>query len=127
MANASFQRNIGSLADGQTMSITWLLTTADPTGDYCEFPEWDMATWQFGQTGDVLGGAVGAALGANTTATADFQTLTNKAGFAAATFAAFGIKSTIENTRYLRPSLTTPGAGASIRVTLFLRRSASIN
>ena len=122
MAKATVTSQIGR-ADNSVVSYTWLLTTGDPTGDAAQIPEWADQTWQFGTATDTLGGATGAAQGSNTDVDADYQTLSNAAGATPATFAAFGLKTVIENPRFVRPKLTAIGAGASITVTLIARRA----
>jgi hypothetical protein len=122
MAKATVTNQIGR-ADNSVVSYTWLLTTGDPTGDPAQIPEWADQTWQFGKTGDVLGGATGAVQGSNTDADADYQTLSNAAGATPATFTAFGLKTTIENPLFVRPKLTAVGGGTSITVTLIARRA----
>lgn len=126
MANGLVSRQVGTY-DSQMIQVTWLLTTADPIGAGCEFPEWADQTWAVGITGDTLGGAVVSVMGGATQLDADFYTLSNAAGSTPATFNAFGIKTTIENPRYLRPKLTTVGVGASITVILLMRRATGIN
>lgn len=123
MSSPTFTSQIGS-CDGSVGMWTWLLTTADPTGDAVEMPEWADRTWQFGKSGDTLGGSVMTVQGANTNTDADFFGLSNAAGAAALTFNAIpSVKTVIELPRFMRPKLTTPGAGASVTVILVARRA----
>lgn len=99
--------------------VTWVLTTADPTGNAVSFPQHADICWQAIGT---FGGATVAAQGSNTDVDADFCPMTNVSGGAAATFTALGIKQTIERPLFVRPKLTTVGVGASITVTAMLRK-----
>lgn len=109
--------------DGSLYVATWTLTTADPTGTAVEIPEWIDRTWQVGISTDTFGGATCTIQGCNTNTDADFVGLSNAAGATAATFAALGVKTIIEGTRYMRPKLTAVGAGATINVILLARRA----
>ena len=126
MANGIVTRQI-STADSSVIQCTWLLTTADPIGAPCSFPEWADHTWAVGLTADTLGGATVSVQGGATQADTDFYILSNAAGSTPATFTAFGIKTTIENPLFLRPKLTAVGIGASITVILLARRATGVN
>ncbi len=119
-AQAAIQ-NYNSDGDVSVKRVVWVLTTANTDGAPLEFTEWADRTFQFGNSGDTLGGAVGAVEGSNDGVT--WYTLSNAAGATPATFSAFGIKTIIELPQFMRPNLTTPGAGASITVTLIARRA----
>lgn len=106
--------------DRSIMVVTWVLTTADPTGDAYQIPEWIDKTWSATGT---FGGATVEVQGSNTLPDADFIVMSNAAGGAILTFTALGCKTMIEGPRYVRPKLTTVGAGASITVTLCARRA----
>lgn len=113
-----------SQGDGSIMKATWNLTTADPTGDAISLPEWADRTWQFGKSGDTLGGSVMTVQGCNTGTDADFSGLSNAAGAAALTFNALqSTKTVLELPLYMRPKLTTPGAGAVVTVIMIARRA----
>lgn len=123
MAKATLSTAVGN-QDGSLQMWTWNLTTADPTGDAVEVGEWADRTWQFGTAADTLGGAVGAIQGCNSGVSADFASMSNAVGGAAIAPAALGVVATsVELPRYMRPKLTTVGAGAIITVTLFARRA----
>ena len=122
MATASVVAN-ASTGDGSIRTATWTLTTADPTGDAVQMPEWADRTWTVSGT---FGGATCSIEGANTNTDALFTTLSNAAGAAALTFAALGTKTAIELPMNSRPKLTTVGAGATLTVVLVMRRANSM-
>ena len=108
---------------GGTKLVTWVLTTADTTGvavgaelgqhsDLC----WHaIGTW---------GGATAAIQGSNVNTDAAFGAMTNASGGAAITWTADGApKQSIEKPYFIRPKLTTAGAGATVTVYLFARKS----
>ena len=119
MADATVTNAVGS-KDGSVKVVTWTLTTADPTGTAIEFPEWADRTWTVSGT---FGGATCSIEGANANTDALFTTLSNAAGGAALTFTALGTKTQIELPLYNRPKLTTVGVGASLTVTMCMRRA----
>lgn len=96
---------------------TWVLTTANTDGLPIKYPQHADLCWQVEGT---FGGATAAVEGSN--AGTVFAAMTNASGGAAATFAAAGLKTTIERPLYVRPNLTTPGAGATLNVTLTARK-----
>lgn len=127
MADPVITRQISG-GDMSLIQVTWVLTTADPKGTGFEGPEWADRTWQFGKTGDTLGGAVGSVQGAHNDVDGDYSTLSNAAGATPLTFNALppttgAVKTVLELTRFMRPNLTTPGAGASITVVMVARRA----
>ena len=104
--------------DGSSKLFTWALTTADPTGDQVEWVQWADRAFQANGT---WGGATLTLQGSNDGT--NWETLSNAAGGTAATQTANGGKAVIEVYRYARPSLTTPGTGATVAVTLHVRRA----
>lgn len=100
--------------DDSTIMASWALTTTNLDGAPFEFPQWGNRCWSVG--GGTWGGAVLALQGSNDGT--NWFALSNAAGGAAATLNADGGKSTIETPRYVRPFLSTPGAGAAITVIL---------
>lgn len=119
MATASVNPTSGT-RDGSIRTVTWTLTTADPTGDAVEMPEWGDRTWTVSGT---FGGATCSIEGANTNSDTLFTTMSNAAGAAALTFTALGTKTVIELPMYMRPKLTTVGVGATLTVVLVMRRA----
>jgi hypothetical protein len=118
MADPVLNTKLGE-QDGSVKVFTWTLTSADPTGTAVELPEWADRTIQMSGT---WGTATGAVQGSNDNTT--FFALNNAAG--ATTLGgktADFLATIIELPRYLRPNLTTPGAGATITATLIIRRA----
>ena len=100
--------------DDGVLMFSWALTTANLDGAPIEFPQWGNRCWSVG--GGTWGGATLAFQGSNDGT--NWFPLSNAAGGAAATLSADGGKSTIEVPRYVRPFLSTPGAGAVLTVVL---------
>lgn len=107
-----------SEADRSVFLASWSLTTANADGAPIERVEWADRTWQAVGT---WGGATLAFQGSNDGT--NWFPLTNAAGGSAATLSANGGLATVELPRFVRPNLTTPGAGATITVTLCARRA----
>ena len=107
-----------STGDGSVILYTWPLTTADPIGSSIQVVEWADRTWQFTGT---FGGATAQLQGSNDNT--NWFNLSNAAGGAAVSLTAAGGAATIELPRYVRPNLTTPGAGAVVSATLCARRA----
>lgn len=105
-------------ADGSLMGFSWALLTASPDGSPVQFAQWADRTWQ--ATGS-FGGATLTFQGSNDGT--NWFTLTNAAGGAAAALTAAGGLATIELPLYVRPNLTVVGAGATVTVTLLMRRA----
>jgi len=103
--------------DNSNLLITWTLLTASPDGLPVEFYQWADVCWQGTGT---WGGATLSFEGSNDNT--NWFPLSNAAGGAAATLTANGGKATIERARYLRPNLSVVGVGATVVVTLVLRR-----
>jgi hypothetical protein len=116
--NPTFNFNIDAADRNQGTGI-WVLTTANTDGVALEMTQFTDLCWQVSGIGAT--GAVCNPQGSNDGTT--WANLTNAAGGAAATFSADGLKQTIERPRYVRAALTTPGAAATITVTLLLRRN----
>lgn len=104
--------------DDSAVLFTWALTTANTDGSPLEWTQWADRCFQAVGT---WGGATLTIQGSNDGT--NWFSLSNAAGAAAATFTADGGKSIIELPRYVRPNLTTPGAGATVAVTLLARRA----
>jgi hypothetical protein len=124
MADPTVTYNV-STSDRSVVMVTWVLTTADAEGTPFEGPEWADRTWQFGKTGDTLGGADGMIVGSHfATPLADFAQLSNAVGGVPIAFNALGsVKTVVELSRFMRPRLGTTGAGASITVVMLARRA----
>ena len=110
-----------SYQDGSVAQWTWTLTTADPNGVAIEMPEWADRNFQVGISTDTFGSATCSIQGSNDGIT--FSTLSNAAGATTATFTAAGFKTIIELPRFMRPSLTAVGVGATITCILVARRA----
>lgn len=116
------QQNVG---DGYSGGIlyTWVLTSTDTTGKAVG-PEISQHTDRCWQATGTWGGATAAVQGSNTDTDALYAAISNASGGAAITWSADGAcKNQIESALYVRPKLTTAGAGASVTVTLFARRN----
>ena len=116
------QANTG---DGYSGSIlyTWVLTTADPTGNPlgAEISQHTDLCWHATGT---WGGATAAIQGSNTNTDGLYGAMTNASGGTAITWTADSApKQQVEKPVFVRPKLTTVGAGASVTVTLFARRN----
>ena len=107
-----------STQDASILQCVWICTTGVPDGSPLECPEWADRTVQAIGT---FGGATCTMEGSNDGT--NWAPLSNAAGGAAATFTVAGIKTLIENPRFIRPNLTVVGAGATITVTLLNRRA----
>ena len=111
-------------ADGSLLVVTWVLTTANPTGLAIQLPEWADKTVSIFESGDAIGSpaAVWTIQGANADVDANYGTLNNAAGGSPLTATATTtpkIAGIIENPVFVRPNLTTPGTGAiTIRFTI---------
>lgn len=113
----TFSRDVSG-RDDSVLLVTWALTSTNTDGSPMEFVEWADRTWQAVGT---WGGATLTFQGSNDGA--NWFSLTNAAGGAAATLSANGGLATIGLPRYVRPSLTTPGVGATVTVTVCARRA----
>lgn len=103
-------------SEPEVIQVTWVLTTADPTGVAVDFPQHRDRNWEFSGT---WGGATAAAQGANTNTDSLFGAVSNANGGLAITATADGVtKNQLESCRFVRPKLTTVGVGASITVVL---------
>lgn len=107
-----------STQDGSVVMASWDLTTANADGSPIQYVEWADRTWQAVGT---WGGATLTFQGSNDGT--NWFGLTNAAGGAAATLSANGGLATVELPLYVRPNLTTPGAGATVTVKLCARRA----
>lgn len=124
--------------------ITWILTTANPTGVPVSMAEWADKTVEIDGTsndadlnpagnpnGQLAWGSVTSVLaiqGSNTgvlgTSLQNPLALSNAAGGAALSgISANKIAAIIENPMFIAPTLTTPGTGATVKVKLILRRN----
>lgn len=105
--------------DGSMVRAVWTLTSADNTGTPIKLPEWADRSIQFGGT---WGGATAIVEGSNDGVL--YGGLSNAAGGAAISKTAdAGPVSIIELPLYMRPRLSVVGAGATVTVTLLLRRA----
>ena len=115
--------NYAGAGDGSMKSITWTLTSADGTGDAVSFAEHADITWTVfasawgTATMKVEGSPDGTSWGTSTPG------LSNAAGGAEATITTDKVFTTVERPLFLRPRLTTVGAGATVVVTALLRRA----
>lgn len=100
---------------GRSHLYGWALTTADHTGDSGSNPGASDRTIQFAGT---WGGATAVLEGSNDGV--NWGVLHDPTG-AELSFSANGIAVVLENPLYLRPRLSTPGAGASVSVNLLSR------
>ncbi len=102
--------------DRSSMLITWTLTTADHTGDPVSWADWaDRSVMMTG----TWGGATAVLEGANV---ATYLSITDPQGNAISTNAD-KLEACTEVTRFVRPRLSTVGSGATVVVTLLMRRS----
>ena len=115
-------RDIGS-GDGSVISFTWVLTSANADGTPFDFAEHADVTWTATGT---WGGATLKVQGSADGSTFVTTGLSNAAGGAEASAASDKHFTTIERPRYLRPILTTVGAGATITVTALARRATPL-
>jgi len=108
--------------EGRSILVaTWKLTTAEPVGAALELPEWADRTWS--AYADAGGGAVLTVQGSNTDADAHFSTLSDVAGGTPLTMSSPpDCAMQLENPRFTRPILSTPGTAADWTVTLVGRR-----
>ena len=94
---------------------TWNLTSADPTGDAIELPMASDRTIQFtGTWGTATAGIEGSLDGVT------FLPLTDPSSTVISK-TANSIEAVLENVRYIRPVLSTPGAGATVKAVLMSR------
>lgn len=109
---------------GNTVLYTWVLTTADTTG-VALGPEIVQHTDLCWHASGTWGGATAATQGSNTNTDALFGATKNAAGGSAITFTADAGSpaNQLEKPLYVRPKLTTAGAGATVTVTLLVRRN----
>jgi len=103
--------------NGQVKKAVWTLTTADPTGgaigpellEHADRTVYFLGTW---------GGATAAIEGGDGTT---YVAITDPQGNAVAK-TTNAIETLIETPEYIRPRLSTVGVGASVVVTMILRR-----
>jgi hypothetical protein len=103
--------------DGSMKKFTWVLLSADPDGVPVAMPEWADKTFEINGT---FGGATCEIQGSNGGA---FQQLHKASAGTGTTYTAAGIDAIIENPLFVKPILTTVGAGATITVILLIRRA----
>lgn len=118
MTTAITARTIPSRGDGSMEMYRWTITTANFDGAPVSQPEWADRTWQANGT---WGGATLIFQGSNDNV--NWFTLTNAAGGLATSLTANGGMSTIELPLFVRPFLSVVGAGATVTVTLLMRRA----
>ena len=117
--NGTPSRDVGT-GDGSIMQFTWALTSANADGAGFEFSEHADVTWTVTGT---WGGATLKVQGSADNTTYVTTGLSNAAGGAEATASADKVFTVIERPRYMRPILTTVGAGATLTVTAIARRA----
>lgn len=125
MPNPTILSAVGD-EDRSIKQATWALTTADPTGTAVEWPEYGDRTWSVSV--GVAGGSILQIQGSNTNVEADFVVLSSAAGGTDLNFvvATAQCESSIEAPRFARAKLVTPGAGATVTVTLIARRGSGM-
>lgn len=103
--------------DRSVVMTTWTLTSADATGDSLSWADWaDRSVTFVGTWGGATAGLEGSNDGTNWVALADPQgTAISKTANA--------IEAVLELTRFVRPRLTTVGAGATVVATILMRNS----
>lgn len=104
--------------DGSYALLTYTLVTATPDGS--PFEMLDKSDICIQATG-TFGGATVTMQGSNDGT--NWFTCNNVAGSTAASLTAAGGMQIIERPRYMRPNLTVVGAGATIALTIMLRRN----
>jgi hypothetical protein len=102
--------------DRSVMLVTWTLTTADHTGDAVSWADWADRSCQMTGT---WGGATAVLEGANV---ATYISITDPQANAISKNAD-ALEACTEITRFVRPRLSTVGSGATVVVTLLMRRS----
>lgn len=101
-------------------SFTYTLTTANADGAGIPFVQWaDVTVTATGTWGGATLKMQGSADGSTYVATG----LSNAAGGTEFTATGDKIAALVERPRYIRPILTTAGSGATVTVTVVLRRS----
>lgn len=106
--------------DNSVRILQWSLTSTNADGAPIRMPEWADITWTFTGT---WGGATAKVQGSADGSTFVTTGLSNAAGGTEASASADKIFTTIERPLYMRPILTTVGAGATITVTAVIRRA----
>lgn len=106
--------------DGSIKVLQWALTSTNADGAPMTVPEWADITWIATGT---WGGATLKFQGSADGSTFVTTGLTNAAGGTEAAVSSDKVVSTVENPLYIRPILTTVGAGATITVTAVCRRA----
>jgi hypothetical protein len=105
-------------ADRSVVMVSWTLTTADPTGDMLAWSDWadrtvlceSAAAW-----GTATFGLEGSNNGTVWVPLSDIQgTAISKT--------TDSIENVVELCRFVRPRLTTPGTGASVNVSIVMRK-----
>jgi hypothetical protein len=106
--------------DPECEQWSWTLTTADTTGVAVSWPAFGDTTWHAVGT---WGGATAAVQGSNTDTDGLFAAISNANGGTAITWTVDGaVKTALERPLYMRPKLTTAGVGATVVVTVTMRR-----
>lgn len=99
----------------EVIQVTWVLTTADHTGDPVQFPQHRDVCWHANGT---WGGATIKPEGSNSSTTGHFGTLKNADGGSDISFTADAGSpaNSTASCLYKRPRLTTVGVGATVNV-----------
>lgn len=121
MATAAASSTYPGNGDGSVILYSWSLTTANASGAAISGAEWADRTWQANGT---WGGATLALEGSNDGVT--FSPMSNASGGADIAMTSNDLASTVELPLWVRPNLTTPGAGAAVTVTLLARRATPL-
>lgn len=117
--NGTASFDVGS-GDRSVVQFTWTLTSTNADGAAFDFAEHADVTWVATGT---WGGATLKIQGSADNSTFVTTGLSNAAGGAEATASADKVFTIIERPRFIRPILTTVGAGATITVTALARRA----
>lgn len=112
-----------AIGDGSIRIFSWDLTSTNVDGAPVRLPEWADLTWVFSGT---WGGATAKVQGSADGTTFVTTGLSNAAGGTEFSASADKVATTIERPLYVRPILTTAGAGATITCTLIARRAQPI-
>lgn len=109
--------------DGSVKVFQWALTSSNADGAGMRFPEWADVTWVASGT---WGGATLKVQGSADGSTYVTTGLNAAAGGSEASASADKVFTCIERPLFVRPILTTVGAGAAITVTAIARRTSGM-
>ena len=103
--------------NGSIVMAVWNLTSADATGDALRWADWADRSVTFAGTWGGATAALESSNGGSTWVPLDDPQAT------ATSKTANGIEAVLELTRFVRPKLTTVGAGAVLAATILMRNS----